>query len=391
MKKKQSSQQPEKNGFLTRRKFYAAAFIVFFIIFARSSFILTVRESNGRFVVTSHQALEEDFSHPKLLALRTREKLDAITAQGKTQFEKMVMLRQWARRQWEPGSKFYYPPWDAAEILDLARKHKNYGFCAQYGVVFAQACMAMGIHARYIDIVGHFVSEAWSDEYAKWVAMDPYNDVHYERDAVPLNARELCRAYWENDLKGLTKVDSAGNKTRIKKTDIELYRMYALYLRSNHLAHPVTVERSGGKASLSHEPDFRRYPAIGAGPSSVVYIHTIVSFRDKFARENFTAWPVLEDLETYHRPVNQTIMSVAGSETQGDMVKVALTADQAPAFDTFLMKFNGGGWQRAPAKMMGQLEPGFNKLAARLVTKEGWQGPESSVELFYKPPWGFKW
>ena len=43
--------------------------------------------------------------------------------------------------------------------------------------------------------VGHAVAEVWSNEYRKWVMMDPDINVHYERDGTPLNALEIREAW----------------------------------------------------------------------------------------------------------------------------------------------------------------------------------------------------
>jgi hypothetical protein len=354
------------------------------LLFARWGFVVKVSENNGRWAVASHQAVEEDFAHPSLKRLLKREKLEGLKA-GRSQLETIVALRGWARHQWEPGQKFRYPPWDALEILDLARKG-NRGFCAQYGVVYAQAAMALGLHARYIDIVGHFVTEVWSDELGKWVVMDPYFDLHYERNGVPLNARELCEVHWRGEEDEVFKVGSDWKKEKASKEDLKLYRKYALYLRSNQLVNPVTVDRGGRQEKLVKSSDITRYPLIGGGASEVTYVHTIVSFNDAFAKEKFTAWPVLDDLQVYQRPVNQAIINIAGTEPDGT-IRIALAAEGSPDLESFLFRFNDGPWSAAPPRLMGRLEPGLNILSARVRTRSGWTGPESSVTLFRKPRW----
>lgn len=384
MSKKNRPQPEPKPGPRFKYAVPAAISGLLLIVFAAAAFVLKVSENNGRWAVASHQAVEEDLSHPALKRLREREKLGALKA-GRSQLETIVALRGWARKQWEPGSKFRYPPWDALEILDLARKG-NRGFCAQYGVVYAQAAMALGLHARYIDIVGHFVTEVWSDELDKWIVMDPYVDLHYERNGVPLNARELCEVHWRGEEGEVLKVGSDWKKERASEEDLKLYRKYALYLRSNQLANPVTVDRGGRQEKLVKSADISRYPLIGGGASEVTYIHTIVSFNDPFAKEKFTAWPVLDDLRVYERPVNQAIINIAGTDPDGT-VRIALVAEGTPDLDSFLFRFNDGPWSAAPDRLMGRLKPGLNVLSARVRTRGGWTGPESSVTLLYKPGW----
>src|SRR5438045_147699 len=76
------------------------------------------------FFASTYKMQEDAFSNPRLQLLRRREHLDTVVAQGKTQFEKIVLLRRWTRQQWEGGQSFYYPAWDAVEILDLVKKYK---------------------------------------------------------------------------------------------------------------------------------------------------------------------------------------------------------------------------------------------------------------------------
>src|SRR5262245_56672691 len=162
---------------------------------AQSEVVLVTAEENGEFTTSRYVLAEEDFRHPRLLLLRERERLDELLGGTPRQFEAAVRLRAWAHRQWEPGMSFSYPPWDAVEILDLARNYGNRGFCAQYAVVFLQACQAMGIHDRYVYLPGHFVVAIWSDDFDRWVLMDPMHDLHYEQDGMPMRGRDLHHAY----------------------------------------------------------------------------------------------------------------------------------------------------------------------------------------------------
>src|SRR5260221_10239247 len=112
----------------------AAAGLMGFL--AQSEIVLVTGEQNGELAVPSYVFKEDDFENPRLRLLRSRESLDRIVSPAKSQFETILMLRAWAHMQWVAGGSFYYPPWDAVEILDLARKHGNRGVCAQYAIVF---------------------------------------------------------------------------------------------------------------------------------------------------------------------------------------------------------------------------------------------------------------
>src|SRR5258708_5571848 len=78
----------------------------------QAEFILVTDEQNGEFPVSPYALREDSFHHPRLALLRRRERLDDVVAGARTQFETIIRLRAWARRQWEAGADFYYPPWD---------------------------------------------------------------------------------------------------------------------------------------------------------------------------------------------------------------------------------------------------------------------------------------
>ena len=148
MKHNQKLEIKSSKNYFNLKIFVSVAILAVFIFFAQSNFILITSLKNGEYSLGRYVFQEEDFSHPRLKLLRSREHLDEVVSSGKTQFDKIVLLRNWASKQWKAGSCFYYPPFDAVEILDLARKNKNYGFCAQYAVVFLQACQSLGIPCK---------------------------------------------------------------------------------------------------------------------------------------------------------------------------------------------------------------------------------------------------
>jgi len=145
----------------------------------------------------------------KLAYLREHWKLDEVVAAGKTDLEKFVLLRNWVRRQWphnDAGSGVR--TWDAIEILSAPPgKH---GMCVHYGVTFAQCALALGYNARQIILSGHYVADAWSNEYQKWVLMDVecvqkegwdrYGTALYwdTRRDEPMGSLDLHRAVAEN-------------------------------------------------------------------------------------------------------------------------------------------------------------------------------------------------
>jgi hypothetical protein len=352
---------------------------------AQSEFILVTDERNGEFPVSPYALHEDDFHHPRLELLRRRERLDDVVAGARTQFETVVRLRAWTRRQWDSGPAFYYPPWDAVEILDLAREHDNRGFCAQYAVVFLQACQALGIHARYIDLPGHFVVVVWSDDYDRWVVMDPTNDIHYERDGLPLRARELYRAYWEDNVRGIAEVDSRGNRKALSRSDLEHYRMISFSMSANQLSRPVEVRINGAAKELITGSDYRTYPRIGR--DELVVAADFLSWRGKDVEVSMPERPESTDPDDFRESLNQTMLMLASERVRDRFMKVVLLKNNSPTFKDFLVRSDESiDWIAAPSPTIKWLlHPGMNRLAARVETGFGWRGQVSEISLFYKP------
>ncbi len=358
------------------------------LYFAQASFILPLKLENGGIFIADYKILEEKPDHPRLQLLRKRERLDEVIAPGKTQFEKQVLLRKWARRQWEPGSEnFYYPPWDALEILDLARKRGNRAFCAQYAIVYLQALLSVGCHARYIDLPGHFVVGVWSDDYNEWVVMDPYNDLHYEgENGKPESGFSLHNAYVNDAVKGIKKVTSDGVRTQVKRGELAAYRMYSIDLRNDHLSEPIICQVNGVERKLALNPDYRAYPVMGR--DTVGAGDTFLAFKSRTG-ESFEDRIYSDDADDFRDDKNQTIIYYAMSLKEPQAVKIVLLADDSPEFKAFMVSTDGIHWREVPDRIDWELQPGINTLSARILTSFGWQGYPSRVKVFYKPSWLF--
>jgi len=380
---------PAYRIFLSRHKRLLSAILLLAVCagIAQSNFIAVVARENGGFFMANYGVAEENFDHPRLQLLRQREHLDQVIAPGTSQLDKTILLRAWAHRQWTGGGTFfYYPPWDAVEILDLARKHANRGFCAQYAIVFLQACLSVGLHARYIDLPGHFTVAVWSDDYDKWVVMDPFNDVYYEYKGAPLSGFELYDAYLKKNVQGIEKVASDGERKQITLDDISVYRMYSIDRRNNHLTEPIHVQVNGTLRTLALAPDYRQYPLIGR--DSVGIGDVFLAYKPRNG-ESFPNRKYTRDPDDFKDDINQTIIYAVRSKKENRAMKVILMPDDSPTFRTFVVNVDNTGWREVSAKLVWNLKPGINRLSARILTRFGWLGHESHLTLFYKPPWPY--
>ena len=151
---------------------------------------------------------------PRLKLLRERYKLDAVIAPGKTEMEKLILLRHWVRNQWhtawgnDPAQ--WMPPWDALVILECKDQKDCLTMCTHYAAVYTQCCLALGWNARHCILDHHCVAEVYVTGQQKWVMMDAGNskqrpdcNLHFERNGKPMSARELLLAFHNKKTDGI--------------------------------------------------------------------------------------------------------------------------------------------------------------------------------------------
>ena len=146
--------------------------------------------------------------HQGLKAFRTKYKLDKVIEGSKSEFEKMLKLQSWVAKQWdwhllEPEEKII--EWNALNILQTDEKGDVCGgFCLHYAIVYMQALQSFGFQARIVNANfsvwgGHEMTEVWSNEFGKWILMDPNFDTYFadKVTGIPLNALELHQIFLE--------------------------------------------------------------------------------------------------------------------------------------------------------------------------------------------------
>src|SRR5436190_10534170 len=146
--------------------------------------------------------------NPKLKELRDRYKLDDVVAPGKDEFDRQVLLLDWANHQLK---KFGRPTSKARGALEIlqANDEGHTFFCAHYADVLVSAAASLGwvdraLALRRPDNIGsgsteHSSTEIWSNQHRKWVMFDPTFAMYVERDGQPLNAFELRQEWFCND------------------------------------------------------------------------------------------------------------------------------------------------------------------------------------------------
>ncbi|KAA3437145.1 transglutaminase-like domain-containing protein [Rufibacter hautae] len=140
-----------------------------------------------------------------LTQMRTRYELEKVVAGKKNDFERVKVVCNWVRRQWDHNGSNTPLKNDPLSILEEAATGKKFR-CVEYGMVLNGALNSLGIPARSLALkmenadtvefgAGHVVAEAYLRDQKKWIMVDGQFDVIPTLKGTPLNAVELQQAF----------------------------------------------------------------------------------------------------------------------------------------------------------------------------------------------------
>ncbi len=224
--------------------------LIFFTIFFYLNRVLKpeVIIDNNFIVKSNYSFIYEHWKEEKLFKLYELEDYKKIKA--KSEFEYFIKLAEWVNAQWKSSIPDPYPLSNAIDILSKIRAGKTGGFCGQYAYVYADVLKSLGFFSvRYVELWGkdgksHFTVEVWSNQYGKWVIVDPHQAVYYivERTGEPANAYEIRKSLYGKDFIVLEK--HFGNKKIKERIKRSVYSNFAVSLRSDLMRHtkPLTLK-----------------------------------------------------------------------------------------------------------------------------------------------------
>jgi hypothetical protein len=322
-----------------------------------------------RFTFDTHE-------NPNLKQLRERYRLDEVVAAGRDEFDRQILLLDWVHSRFK---KFGRPTSDARGALKIleANDAGHTFFCAHYGDVFVSAAASMGwidrpLALRRPDHIGegsteHTSTEIWSNQYRKWIMLDPTFAMYVEKDGVPLNAFELRQAWFLRD--GRDSVFVVGKeRKRYRKSDM-----------------PVLRHHFPGFGDLSLDASaVNVYAFIGYVPNNNLMDGGLDYGRMFITQDELcdgTKWhkrtvPADPANDPYF-PINQASLTLT---TEGDGLRVTLDS-LTPNFKAYLARFDGGEWRAIDKTFRWKPHGGANRLEVKTVNHFGLDGPTSTAEL----------
>ena len=317
------------------------------------------------------------FDNPKLKELREHYKLDEVVAPGKDEFDGQVLLMDWTHRQFKKFGRPSASPRGALEILrDIEQGHTF--FCAHYAKVFVSSAASLGWVDRELALrrhqgtaqggsTEHSTTEIWSNQYRKWIMLDPTSNMYLEKDGVPLNAFEIRQEWFYREGKDLVFVIGKERK-RYKKTDL-----------------PIFLQRFAGFGDLAVSPDeLDKYGFTGYIPNTDFmdagedYARMFI-VKDKLC--DGTRWhqrtvPENPAVDPYF-PIGQAALSLRAEQ---GTIQVSIKT-MTPNFKRYETQMDGGGWKASADQFDWKVHPGSNRLEVRTVNLFGVYGPISRAEM----------
>ncbi len=331
----------------------------------------------------------EPWDDPKLKTLREREKLDQVVGGSRTEFEIMVKLLDYTAKRWVwVDPTLQYPSWDALEILDRIDREGGGGMCIHFAIVLIQSLQSFGIPARLQNCLGHEVVEAWSNDYGKWVFLDPMqgsNVYNYsKKTGEPLGFRELHRIYldlfhpdhpidWHTDPVVYHKnpPESPVGAGTLDKNWPRSSASDSLFCGIANASYMRMMPRDNWLEQNDPQP-------LGHGLSEYGWADYINWYDSRTPRQrhqtNFTDrdadyWPTLNRVKMY-----------ASTGPENDRVFLRFTSF-TPNFDTYLVQLDDGEWTPSSEFFPWVLHSGRNALKVRVVNRLGSLGKPSEVVI----------
>lgn len=196
----------------------------------------------------------EKFDNPKLDKLKKEYELEKVVSSEKNEFERQLILKDWVYKtlhRGKPGKD--YSKLSAFEILDDNKIGKKF-WCTQFTQVYLQCATALGWYVRKLSIdcdhaqneksYHHGICDIWSNKYKKWIVIDPYNNLHFEKNNIPLCVLEIRNEYLKNKAKNVVGIlgnnvkNISYDKDSVGEDTLSNYFWFFISLRNNFLDKP---------------------------------------------------------------------------------------------------------------------------------------------------------
>ncbi len=356
---------------------------------------------NGRVVEPRFPFTYQDMTHLKVRKLYDRAGIGEMIQSSRTELELIRRISDWANMQYGHMLPLPYPAWDAHEILDRIEKGDTF-FCTFKAALFVQACNAAGLTARMLGINqknkdAHTVTDVYSNEYRKWILVDPWMNCYYERDGIPLSAKEVHDSidspegiflvfgengrgleYWDRKAKKAETIPHSNKRTPIMEDASTGLKNYyydiRVIMRNDHTVHPQSKE------NLDVDGYMVPYNPRGGewwGPQ--------LKWADDTTPPQITcdnAW----DIDDFEWPLNEVRVDLKKVTVPGEPVILeARFSTFTPNFARYGLEIDGSQVPCDGDAFIWKIHTGQNSLNVAAINDTGRSGFHSEFVLDYDP------
>lgn len=372
---------------------------------------LKIKENRNPVKIGDYTKHEWNLFDPgRLAALREQYALDEVTRSGRTEWEQLLLLRNWLQTKLRYGWTGYAELRDSSDPLDilhLAERGKSFA-CGIYAALFVQCCAALGYRSRKVSILkehadlpgpqdaamsGHCVAEVWSNDFAKWIMFDTTMNWHYEMNGVPLSAYEASMAWYGGQLH---LVDQVPRKDTLHLDREELRAHVQGFYQAVKQLHgePFADRHYSTEAAIldvwkryMDNKNLHFYANIVIFEGNRPYMPADQACMPLLLVNGYPiqrAWPGLEwvsnPADVYYS-LNQTFVKVNVTDPpdEGERKIELHLSHTMPDFKHYELRINGREWAACEASCILPLAEGNTTLEARAVNGLNRIGMESGV------------
>ena len=361
---------------------------------------LRIVEWQNEWIVRSAYEYDYQAKDDMLEELREKYELDAVVAGGRTEFEQMLLLKEWVRNRWDHGWSREPEARNALEILEAAELGSDFN-CGYYSVTMMQSLLALGFVARRAGIakaqsewmaldegnIGHSVPEVYSHDFHKWILLDADMNVHYELDGMPLSVLEIHRAWVDRRWNEVKMVTGAKPFKRTEKTSSGLLSVYdtidehdasGWVFRSNNVGDYYanasvylgnTHHSRRGPMPMLHWTDERTPPRL---------ISANNPNKEDWTGNEHDMYPTIDQVQINLRADPE-------AWERREAVLTVNLEDSMPNLDKLLVRIDHEPWTERGRDFTWKLKPGKNEIMAKGVNTFGRDGHISRILLRFHP------
>jgi len=343
-----------------------------------------MRINNEKIIRSRFDFAYQPYDEIKLKKLRKEYGLDNVVLSAKDEFDAMVRLRTWTRSQFRRND---YQPFmknfDALEVLKNNIRNKNdepYGInqyrpCYFFPLFYSQVLLSMGHQARLVRISnlsekgynGHGMTEVWSNQFKKWITMDPDLNLYYEQDGIPLNMLEVHNERYNkgpSSVRIIRGMQNSGDLEYKKAIDIKDMIPYHSYIQILDMRNDwMTNHYFRGHSKRSDK-------------ATLFWI-------DKNLPSVFTFKEKTDDVNEFYWTLNQTEILCKKNKISRSILKLAFKTF-TPNFKHYEIIIDDSKKIISKSAFYNwELHPGNNKLYIRSINKFGKSGIPSFVEILF--------